>query len=809
MPSFERIRDRLPSLYQPEEGDTSLLSMLMQAVGAVLDGIQQESNIVMQSHWFAYADRAAFNRWVLRSRALGRPPKPFPQPGDPDLALFPYIDDLARLGALFPVSPWEQPPQLRDLVEDYRLRISRIVDVYRNGLGTIGTLRRMVEAQLPANQAAQGQGRDRPFWIEEFAPSRKNSFPAPARGEPLTMVGPLMRWAIKNDSLTAARPVVYIQGVSAVAGKVDATVGPMVELYQAGSVNPRVGLAYTDTIAPDQTLRLRPSASSWLGTDNGVIQATSVPSDGAYANPTAPGPWSPVAGGPGGAVAAILRAQDSTLWVGTNVAAVGSLNSFDGKTWTVRLSGLSRINALAEDGQDLLIGSDGGLLRMPMFPPGGAFAAKPDAGLAGHKVFAVHCAADSKLWFGTETGAFFQNSVGPITASALQGMSVNAIAHDMSGVMYFGTALGLFQWQQAANDWYWYEGKNFGEEHPDWQPFFPDKSGAEQNLPSLTQPFLPPVNSVFCDRRGSVWVGTDNGIARYAAVEDQNADLQTVLEAFPDLAAGRTFSIREDERGLLWCATDHGLLQYDGRDWWQWQAGVGRLVHLGRADTIYPSGAARGQWRFERGSSSWQRLDGTWIAFTGSLRSSAEPAVRTIAWSDGVVADLGTWDGSSFSVLQPASPDKLVVHIKPDEQTIVKGGIPAIPRLPRGTSVWRYLSLEPAGLVPPSARPWWSMEGRLLPPPASLEAPGEGRFDFVAPPPESDFDKAVFAYNPAARVWFGWESMLPLSLLVRLKKIKPDESLDPSVLDRVWQGIEQVRPAGVRVHLALEEEIKK
>jgi hypothetical protein len=44
---------------------------------------------------------------------------------------------------------------------------------------------------------------------------------------------------------------------------------------------------------------------------------------------------------------------------------------------------------------------------------------------------------------------------------------------------------------------------------------------------------------------------------------------------------------------------------------------------------------------------------------------------------------------------------------------------------------------------------------------------------------------------------------------VRLKKIKPDESLDPSVLDRVWQGIEQVRPAGVRVHLALEEEIKK
>ena len=33
--------------------------------------------------------------------------------------------------------------------------------------------------------------------------------------------------------------------------------------------------------------------------------------------------------------------------------------------------------------------------------------------------------------------------------------------------------------------------------------------------------------------------------------------------------------------------------------------------------------------------------------------------------------------------------------------------------------------------------------------------------------------------------------------------------IDPSIVDRVWQGIQQVRPAGVRVRLAVEEDIVK
>ncbi len=117
--------------------------------------------------------------------------------------------------------------------------------------------------------------------------------------------------------------------------------------------------------------------------------------------------------------------------------------------------------------------------------------------------------------------------------------------------------------------------------------------------------------------------------------------------------------------------------------------------------------------------------------------------------------------------------------------------------------------MEPPGTVSPGPHPWWSTEGRLFPPPPDLDAPGEGRYDITTPPPESDFDRAVFAYNSAARVWFVWEPRAALSVLVRLKKIAPDETVDPAVVDRVWQGIQQVRPAGVRVRLAIEENIVK
>ncbi|MCP4656404.1 MAG: hypothetical protein GY856_13405, partial [bacterium] len=134
------------------------------------------------------------------------------------------------------------------------------------------------------------------------------------------------------------------------------------------------------------------------------------------------------------------------------------------------------------------------------------------------------------------------------------------------------------------------------------------------------------------------------------------------------------------------------------------------------------------------------------------------------------------------------------------------GGIPAVPRLPAGASQWRYLALEPPDVPEPDDRPAWTIEGRLLPPP---EAPAAwpGRYDLPAPPPSSHFDESVFAFVPAARVWLTWEARRPLAVLARLKRRREGEVIDPAIVERVWQGLQQVRPAGVRIALAVEEEI--
>ena len=94
----------------------------------------------------------------------------------------------------------------------------------------------------------------------------------------------------------------------------------------------------------------------------------------------------------------------------------------------------------------------------------------------------------------------------------------------------------------------------------------------------------------------------------------------------------------------------------------------------------------------------------------------------------------------------------------------------------------------------PAGRPAWTIEGRLLPEAKPAPSPEPGRYDFGQPDPHdeaSEYDEAVFAFPPAARVGFSWEPRRPLSVLVRLGKRAPSDSIDPAALDR-----------GVRRHAA-------
>jgi hypothetical protein len=190
------------------------------------------------------------------------------------------------------------------------------------------------------------------------------------------------------------------------------------------------------------------------------------------------------------------------------------------------------------------------------------------------------------------------------------------------------------------------------------------------------------------------------------------------------------------------------------------------------------------------------------------LRTTAEPAVAAVLVTDTVAADLGSFDGSTFELATAVAASDLYLHIQPSEDRVVNGGIPYMPRLPVGASTWRYLAREPAGLVPAAVehRPAWSVEGRLFPPPPALDAPYAGRFNFT-PPPDGQFDQAVFSYDPAAKVAFAFAPTQPCSVLVRLHRRTGEPNFDPAILDRVWEGIQLVRPAGIRTRLAVDETI--
>jgi hypothetical protein len=784
-----------------------LLTLLLWATSRILERTQSEATRVMQSHWFEYADAGRFDAFFLRTRELqGLLP---PTADDATLVQFPYIHDLARIGALLALLPWREPAAHREKVEDYRQRIGRIVALYRNGLGTVDAIRGMVEAQLPVDLSALPGLRDRPFTVEEFSPLAPAAGAVQARGTPVDMVGPLMRWGLTSTGISATTPTVIVQGVTPEAGRIDATTRPVLELFTSGGARRRLGIGYEGDLAPGQALRLRPAFASWVLREDGLLRAEALPAAASGADPTAPGPWTTAPGAPTAAARLLVQSADRALWLATGSEAGGALHRFDGAAWTEALTGLPEIRALARDGDTLLVGTSSGLFRLPLHPPEGeTLTPSPEpAALTGTGVNALVHAADGTWYAATETGLArvgAADALDPFVlgADAESEVTVHAVHEDGTGTLHVGTALGAFRFQPGLGHWYWYRGEQRSDQFPDWERLTPEAAGEARNFPTPEDVFLPPVRCIHRGPDASLWLGTDRGIARYVARPVRGLTYTTLLEAFPDLCDAPVHAIREDDRGLVWFATERGLFRFDGRDWWQMQEGL--LTRLSA-----PAEREARQARFNRALDRWELFtvaSGAWAAFAAAPRGEDEPPVLDILWTDGAAAELGSWDGTTFTADAELVPAALRMRYKPEEIRIVEGGIPAVPRMDPGASEWRYLSLEPAELPAPRSTPAWSIEGRLIPPPPDRAPVLEGRHSGAAPLDLSRFDDAAFAFNPAARVWFYWEPRHPLSILVRLGTVSAGERIDPAILDRVWQGIQQVRPAGVRALLAAGEE---
>jgi hypothetical protein len=608
-----------------------------------------------------------------------------------------------------------------------------------------------------------------------------------------------MRWRIDSSAVAPTAPEVYIEGQAPAPDEIDATVRPVIERFDP-TLGTGIGIGYEGTIAPGQTLALLPAFSSWLGVGTGVLTARSDPGTGP-ADPTAPGPWAAVAGAPTISVRTLAVAADGALWAGGDAAGTGALWRLGAGGWTEMLSGLPVVNCLLTRGTQLVVGHANGLSSTAAV--GAAPALVPDpAGLTGPAVRSLVRDGTGRIWAATAMGAASVGAgdvlvaTGPGERAATQ-TSMNAVHADADGHVYFGGAAGLFLHHPARGTWHAYRGGTADETVADWALWNP----ATDALPADGETFLPEVTALLRGSDQTLWIGTARGIAAYRA-RAHLGTYGTLLTAFPELGTDPVTAFAEDERQRLWAGTARGLLTFDGQDWRQARAGA--PVRLPRA-SVDPLDFTH--WRFQRSADVWQaRETGARNGFTPRTPTpltTAEPAVRAVAWTDAAVARLGNFADGVFTPDAAAVPAALVTRMKLDATSVIDGGPPAIPRLGTGVSDWRYLARE-EGVVPtPSAFPAWTREGRLLPPPAAAAAPLEGRYLTAA---EAVLLDSVFAYNPAARVTFRWRPRAALSVIVRLERRAPDETISDAVLDRVWDAIGQVRPAGVRVILAVDTE---
>ena len=841
MPRLDALIGHLPSLYRPLPEETQpdgsgLLPAVLAAAAGALEAAGEAVGEVLPTRWLDHADSARFDPFTHRPRGLAG--LGTIDLNDPDDALavltHPHIRHLARLAALLGLPPRREPALLRESVEAYRRRIRRIVALYRQGLGTVGAMRRMVEAQLPRDPALPPALADRPFWIEDFAPivavtaSARTAGVPGSESEPL--VGPLMRFRTANDALATSPPTVYITGVTPQENVLDPTEQPMLELLSAGDAGapdgPPLAIGFRGTVAPDRTLRLRPVFRSWLLGEDGLLRADSAPEG----DPAAPGPWTVDDDAPAGTPRALVQTHDRALWLAIDVTAPddsvsGEVWRLAGVTWTRVIDGLPPVTALAESGDALVVATGDGVRRVALYPEDG-FTAEAVAALDGQSVQALTVGSQGDLWLGTATGlARLPSGAAPDAAAEAVGLgvdgrfetAVSGVVEEASGRLLVATDLGIFRFDPVSDTWFRYRGGEPGDRALDWQPFDPTAADDAAGFPTDDDVFLPPVRALHRTADGALWLGTERGLARYVAVDtagETAGDLSTTrLEAFPELGTGAVHALYGDPRGRLWIATDRGLVRHDGRDVAQHQAGAWqRLGHLDAPAADEPGPGDRGSWRFDRASAVWQRFEGDdWVDQDPAVLTTDEPSVTAVAWTDRATADLGTFDPATgaFTAEEPVADADLVMRVKPSALRIIDGGVPALPRVPVGTATWRYLALEPPIVLTPDEAdlPAWTREGRLLPPPEDASTPVPARFDATPPPPIPSFEDSVFAFCPAARVRLVWRPRRPFAAIVHLDRRTPEESIDPALLDRVWEGINQVRPAGVHVLLAIEDDL--
>jgi PAS domain S-box-containing protein len=162
----------------------------------------------------------------------------------------------------------------------------------------------------------------------------------------------------------------------------------------------------------------------------------------------------------------------------------------------------------------------------------GKMFAFPDDSLKKENIFAVAEGPDGRIWVGTGNNLLcYDSKFQPVPTPALYN-EVKAIVVDTHGVVWVGTGggAGLARYHNGEFTW----------------------------LRTTEGLVSDAITSLYEDREGSLWVGTQNGLSQ---IMDVKFPIYSAREGLP---SSSVVSVCNTRQGGLWVTTDKGIVRYDG-----------------------------------------------------------------------------------------------------------------------------------------------------------------------------------------------------------------------------------------------------
>jgi ligand-binding sensor domain-containing protein len=302
-------------------------------------------------------------------------------------------------------------------------------------------------------------------------------------------------------------------------------------------------------------------------------------------------------------VNAIAVDPNGSVWFGTD----NGLSRFNGYAWTSYRADPSKIRTLASnrifdiacetaDGQELWIGTDGGVSVMGIETDGVTFATpytSANRPLVSDCVRAVMVDSGRVKWFGTDLGISLFNGAEWDTVDRLDLASMRILNFGVdktTGWNYVGTRGGgvsrlrLDSWDAITSA--------SPYEH-EWA-----------NLPTDT------ITASFIEENGWQWFGTGAGLCLHQETETKQG--WTFYAEDSGLADPRVESIVRDRSGRLWVGTQSGVSTLGGGRWGNEAPVEGPVRDIAESpDGSIWFATGRGVWRYTAGTAVGNRNAGT------------------------------------------------------------------------------------------------------------------------------------------------------------------------------------------------------